>query len=530
MNIGPTIIKIRNNYHLTQEKFAEMLHVSRQAVQKWEAGIANPDLNHVIAISKMFHISLDALVLGSDIRIWEELAIDKKIQPRYACMHPWELYSSDLLTEYRQSQEEGKNVAAYEQIFIAVSQLPANTYKEQISDVLFHMAAEAEQIPDYGYIEPSDLDRIHQLCRPLTETAANTKQIRTIPREKIEGAWVGRICGCLLGKPIEGIRTNELIPLLKTSNNYPMHRYIESGDITDELCAAFQFRLQGKCYADTISCAPADDDTNYTVLAAQLVEKCGRNFTSSDVGGIWLESQPKSAYCTAERVAYKNITNGYLPPASALYKNPYREWIGAQIRGDYYGYINPGNPQAAADMAWRDASISHVKNGIYGEMFVAAMIACAAVSDDLETILLTGLSCIPATSRLYGVVSQILENYRDHRSEAECFKGIHARFNEFDQHDWCHTISNAAIVAASLLYGEGDYTRSICRAVQTGFDTDCNGATVGSIIGMRNGIGGIDRKWYEPLKGELDTTIFGTGRIRISDLVDLTIKHLNNMF
>ena len=108
-----------------------------------------------------------------------------------------------------------------------------------------------------------------------------------------------------------------------------------------------------------------------------LIEKYGKDFIPYDVSRMWLSSQSKDAYCTAERVAFCNFVNGYEPPQSALYKNPFREWIGAQIRADYFGYINPGNPKLAAEMAWRDASISHVKNGIYGEMFVAAMLSVA---------------------------------------------------------------------------------------------------------------------------------------------------------
>ena len=102
------------------------------------------------------------------------------------------------------------------------------------------------------------------------------------------------------------------------------------------------------------------------MLYQELIRKYGRDFTPYDVSRMWLDSQPKNAYCTAERVAFINFVKGFTPPASAVHKNPYREWIGAQIRADYFGYINPGRPEAAAEMAWRDACVSHVKNGIYG--------------------------------------------------------------------------------------------------------------------------------------------------------------------
>ena len=106
-------------------------------------------------------------------------------------------------------------------------------------------------------------------------------------------------------------------------------------------------------------------------------------------------------------------------------------------------------------MAWRDALISHVKNGIYGERWMAAMIA----------------------------------------------------------------------VAASLLYGEGDFSKSICMAVETGFDTDCNGATVGSILGMANGENSIPTYWKAPINDTLHTSIFGVGTVKISDCVEKTFKH-----
>jgi ADP-ribosylglycohydrolase len=325
---------------------------------------------------------------------------------------------------------------------------------------------------------------------------------------------------------VEGIRTNELIPFLKETGNYPMHRYIYRSDLTDEIIGKYKFGFSGRCYADKIDGMPVDDDTNYVVLAQRIIEKYGRDFTPYDVSKAWLRYQSKDAYCTAERVAFCNFVKGYTPPESAVYQNPFREWIGAQIRGDYFGYINPGNPELAAEMAWRDASISHVKNGIYGEMFASAMIAAAAVTSDVEKIILCGLGEIPHTSRLYADVMAVMESYKSGVSQADCFKMIHEKYDEYTVHGWCHTISNAMIVAASLLYGEGDFGRSICMAVETGFDTDCNGATVGSVLGMANGIESIPEYWTSPFNDTLYTSIFGIDKVNITERADLTLSHV----
>ncbi len=450
----------------------------------------------------------------------------KSIFPDFEGIHEWEAYSKNLELEYRQSTEEGYDLTLWQEMFTAAAKLPDCREKEQFADILFQAAMNAEMVPGYEYQEPSGLSEIKALRK---EHPVDSKPVSNAAlKEKIRGAWLGRIIGCLLGKPIEGIRTNELLPLLKESGNFPMRRYIVSGDITEEMCGRFSFRLKGKCWADTISCAPVDDDTNYTVLAQLLIDRCGREFAPADVGNLWLSSQAKDAYCTAERVAFRNLVNGYAPPASAIYKNPYREWIGAQIRGDYFGYINPGDPETAADMAWRDASISHVKNGIYGEMFAAAMIACAAVCEKPEDVILGGLAQIPSTSRLYEAIEGILNQYRNGVPEDKVFRAIHARWDEFSQHDWCHTISNAMIVTAALLYGKGDFGKSICLAVQTGFDTDCNGATVGSIVGMQKGAQVIGEQWTKPLHGKLETSIFGVGTVTIDQLVEKTMEHIGS--
>lgn len=429
-------------------------------------------------------------------------------------------YADGILTEYRQSRDEGLDIQKYEALFHEVGKMAAvDPYKIMLSDTLFEIVAEAPMREDYPFKEPSSLDEIRALRipYPLNFSKEYTQEML---KEKISGAWYGRICGCILGKPAEGTRFAELQKFLKDSGNNPMYRYIKRADIH------YKSTIRTSCLADEMAFAPWDDDTNYVVIAQVLIEKYGRDFTSEDVLNVWLEKQPMSSYFTAEKTALLNYVNGLRPPMTAVFKNPYREWIGAQIRGDYFGYINPGNPEKAAELAYRDASISHVKNGIYGEMFVAAMLAAAAVTDDMEEIIRVGLSQIPSTSRFYASIDRLLSDYRNGVSREEIFRNIHTEWDDRDGYDWCHTISNAMIVAASLLYGKKDFGKSICMAVENGFDTDCNGATVGSVIGMILGENGIEDEWKIPVHGILETTVQGVGKRPVSDFVDRTIKHI----
>ena len=404
-----------------------------------------------------------------------------------------------------------------------MARLPKGEIKKKLSDVLYEAVMNVTTRDGYEYIEPNGLDAIKTLRK---DGGRIYDYSASVIEDKIFGAWMGRICGCLLGKTVEGIKLYELIPFLKETGNYPMYRYIRYSDITDEICDKYKFRFRGRCYADTAAGMPVDDDTNYMVMSQKIVDKYGRDFTPYNVSRAWIKYQSKDAYCTAERVAFCNFVKGYEPPESAVYKNPYREWIGAQIRGDYFGYINPGDPETAADMAHRDASISHVKNGIYGEMFIAAMIAGAAATDDMEEIVHIGLSEIPYTSRLYKRIRRLLDRYDGGVAEEECFNDIFETYNDRDIHDWCHTISNAEIVVASLLYGGGNYGRSICMAVQSGFDTDCNGATVGSVIGMAKGIASIGNEWIAPIGDTLYTSIFGCDKVSIKECAKKTLEHI----
>ena len=154
------------------------------------------------------------------------------------------------------------------------------------------------------------------------------------------------------------------------------------------------------------------------------------------------------------------------------------------------------------------------------------MLAAAACTGDIREVIACGMAEIPATSRMYEQLARLLENVDGGLTYEAWSRDFHSRWDEADPYDWCHVLSNAELVVASLLYGGGDYAKSICMAVENGFDTDCNGATVGSILGMMRGIDGIPEEWYAFFHDTLDTSIFGAGKVNVADLVDGTLAHM----
>ena len=523
MAFSDNIYRLRKTNGFSEKDLALLFGVSEEEVQAWESGKSYPEKETLLSIAKHFGMTCDELLVKNAYADYD-LPRGNEILPDFEKMDFTDSYMKSLIYEYIQNIREGRDAQQYNKVLLAIRKMPSGIYKEKMADVLFEALQNCRMRDDFRFIEPSDLENIRKLRKPYD--FESVKPTDDVLRDKIKGAWLGRICGCLLGKPIETITFEELESLLKETNNYPMSRYIKASEITEEMYSRYQFPLRGKCFADTIKYAPWDDDTNYVVMAQCLLEKYGRDFTPDDMAKNWIDLQGLNAYYTAERVAFRNFINGYRPPFSAVYKNPYREMIGAQIRGDYFGYINPGDPEKAAEMAWRDACISHVKNGIYGEMFVAAMIACAAVTDNIEDIIRGGLAQIPETSRLYDKITRVIDDYKNGVSREEAYAKVKEEYPIKDSDSWLHTISNAAIVAIGLLYGEGDFGKSICAAVEVGYDTDCNGATVGSVMGMRNGTSGIGEEWTAPTGGKLDTTIFGIGILDLDEAAEKTMKHL----
>jgi ADP-ribosylglycohydrolase len=443
--------------------------------------------------------------------------------------HAWLTLSETVLIELDQSADEGRNVGGFaEGTRLIFDMYRQGRLMEEDAKLLIDRIRGASVAADYPYTEPSDLESIRK-ARPAQRE--NPVPFTGDPKsyfDKVYGAWLGRCAGCLLGQPVEGWRRERITGLLKDTGNYPVKYYISSV-IDKHLRSKYEVIDDRQVYGSSkvnwinnVTCMPEDDDTNYTILYLKTLETYGRDFSSEDVMTSWLMNVPILHVCTAERVAYKNFVDLVMPPLSGSFYNAYREWIGAQIRADFFGYINPGDPEKAAEYAWRDARISHIKNGIYGEMFCAAMIARGAVSSDIKDIIQSGLKEVPEQSRLSEGIGKVLEWHNEGITWEAALDRVHQIYDEGSNHHWCHTVSNAMICAAALLWGEGDLEKTIGIALCAGFDTDCNAATTGSITGMAAGASKLPEKWIKPLNNKVKSGIDGFGVAELSELAERT--------
>jgi ADP-ribosylglycohydrolase len=371
---------------------------------------------------------------------------------------------------------------------------------------------------DWTFDEPSTLEGIRRTFPPPPEV----RQLRLDDaelRDRLAAAWLGRCAGCNLGKPVEGWGRGRIRRYLELAGAYPIDDYMP---VLDPFPEGIELNW---CWPETtrgnVQFMARDDDIDYTILALHVLEEHGFDFGPMDVAEEWLDHLPFTQVYTAERAAYRNLVRGLVFPETATHRNPYREWIGAQIRADMWGYVSPGNADRASLLAYQDASLSHTQNGIYGEMWAAALIATCFVTDDVREVLETSLAYIPPRSRLTEAVRDVMNlhakdlNWEDARDELE---------ERYGHYSFVHTVNNAALVAAGLLWGEGDYSRTIGLAVQGGWDTDCNGATAGSAFGAMHGSGGLPGHWVDPLNDRVRSSIMGFDHSALSELASRTLR------
>lgn len=376
--------------------------------------------------------------------------------------------------------------------------------------------------PETPYFYSSDYATIFSAC-----TGAKTDRL-SMPAEpeikdKILGGWLGRASGCVLGKPLEcGLTLPEIRDYLGTE--FPIDNYLRLST-AKRIVMKREPRLHPNvtipCSRENIAYAMEDDDLNYTVLNLLLLEQKGFLFSTGDVGETWASYLPPDCTWGAETTAFANYLWGLPPDLVPVYLNPFRDEIGAQIRADMFGYVCPAQPQAAAEIAFREASFSHVADGIYGAMFVSAMIAAAFSANTMQDVITAGMAQIPKHSRTAELIAQTLKWHSKLVSWEAVYKKIKAATPQYDAG---HTVNNAAYVVNALLASDGDFERGITVASMQGHDTDCNGATAGSILGVHLGAKSLPDKWIRPLNDCLKTSLKGLSNVAISELAERSFQ------
>jgi len=341
-------------------------------------------------------------------------------------------------------------------------------------------------------------------------------------RDRVHGGWLGRAAGCLLGKPVEKIPRTGIREILSATGRWPLSGWFTAEGLPDEVARRWPWnrRSASTSLAENIAGMPEDDDLNFALLALKLLEQHGSALSTEDVAQAWLADLPAGRLFTAERVAYRNLLLGHVPPETATVRNPFRDWIGAQIRGDVYGWARPGDPAGAADLAWRDAVLSHTRNGVYGAMFVAAACATAVVADTVDEVLDAAIAVVPPDSRYARAVRFARGLPQRYAGFEDAVDAVERRYGRLH---WVHVLPNAALTVAALVYGGGDFARSITYAVSAGADTDSNGATVGSVVGALTGADALPTYWTAPLANRLASTLPGFDSTGFDELADRTV-------
>jgi len=306
--------------------------------------------------------------------------------------------------------------------------------------------------------------------------------------------------------------------LLERHDEYPMRDYLT---VTDQDARDFTFlpwwptTTKGR-----INGGERDDDIDYPILGMHMLETLGAGIGPSQVADAWLRNLPYLRVFTAERATYMNLLNGVDPEQAGEVRNPYREWIGALIRADIFGWTNPGRDFEAARAAYRDATLSHRANGVYGEMWAAALVAAAFNAADVFEVIERANAVLPPHSRLAEAVAHVRALHDSGISFEEALEQFDAAYGHYE---WVHTIPNAAVIMAGLLWSGGDFSVAVGNTIMGGRDTDSNAATVGSIMGILLGADALPAHWVEPLQDRTRSAVFGFAEMRISELADRTL-------
>lgn len=355
-----------------------------------------------------------------------------------------------------------------------------------LSARISHLLNIAPKIDSHPYWRYTQYDSFEQYSAkvnlPVFKFGGSKDELERLNRI----GWEAQICAGALGTALEGYTTENLEKVFGNIEYYVRTPNTYNDDITYEI--AFLYAL--KAAGDSIS--------------------------SSDIAEQWMALVPSG--WSAEEIALQNIRLGVYPPESGRLNNPYREWIGAQMRGAVCGMVAPGNAFEAARLAFMDGQVSHHNNGVLGEVFNAVMTSLAYVKSNVKEIVRLAIDAIPEDSEYRSVVEYVWDSchvcssWRD--AAAQCL-GRYGRYN------WIHAYPNACGEVIALLFGDGDFDRTMNIIAMFGWDVDCNAAQIATVVAIAGGKP-IDRKWSDPIGDLLYTYMRRIKQITITELAAMT--------
>lgn len=310
-------------------------------------------------------------------------------------------------------------------------------------------------------------------------------------KDKVYACWLGKNMGGTIGAPYEGKR--------------------EVLDI--------------KGFATKKGEVLPNDDLDLQLVWLHAVEFEGpRNITAEVLGEYWLSFI--TGYWNEYGIARRNMEKGVMPPLCGDLQNPWKHSNGAWIRTEVWATLAPAYTDLAVRYAIEDAKVDHgLGEGTYAAAFVAALESAAFAVSDFRKLIEIGLTKIPESSRVAQSVKLAVDCYDGGKSWLEARNTIQ-KANADIGDGWFQAPSNIGYVVIGLLYGEGDFKKSMLTALNCGDDTDCTAGTVGAIFGLMHGTKGIPKDWREHIGDDIVTATINAcvSFPRIKTCTELTEK------
>jgi hypothetical protein len=305
-------------------------------------------------------------------------------------------------------------------------------------------------------------------------------------RDRIHGAWAGGIAGAAWGFPVE-FRFNGRIVPRRRMPRFSM-RQVNRFTYTDR------------------------DGPDETYVEVPFLQQLAQDPHAGwpEWGGAFASS--RFVLFPDGRTARRNLRRGIPPPDSGdPSRNPYAHNIGWQMASDFAGLVAAGQPGVAADISWRAGHVVGYGDGVLGGVMVAAMNAEAFRADGAAEIVAAGRAAVPRGTPYRAMIEDVIRWHRAHpRSWKATWRRLERRWNKHTRlvkRDPRYVHSefnidaklNGGYILLALLYGRGEFTRSLRIAIRAGQDADCNPNNVGSILGALHGLAGLPDRFTDGL-------------------------------